>query len=347
MALRDRAEQWIAARLLRAPRALRHWPARRRPVEIDGYRLDPDIQFMCELFEASGRPPTEALPIPEARRQMRALSEIAAGPRVELPRVENHTFDGPAGALRARLYAPRARGELLPALTFYHGGGGVLGDLDTHDDLCRFLASVSGCAVVAIEYRLAPEHPFPAAVDDALAGFRWVVAHAERLGIDPERVAVGGDSMGGSLAAVVSHRARDEGGPRPAYQLLIYPSTNRGGSTRSRKLFAQGFFLTESLLAWFVDHYSGGTDPSHPHISPLLARDFRALPPAFVATVGFDPLRDEGHAYADRLREAGVSVQHHCHTSLVHGYVQMGGAVDAAQRAIADVGAALRRGLLG
>lgn len=344
-ALRDRAEQWIAARLLRAPKVLRHWPSRRRRIEIDGHRLDPDVQFMLELLTLSGRPPTETLPIGAARQQMRALSEIAGGPHIDLPRVEDGVLDGPAGDLAVRIYAPRVGGRPLPALTFFHGGGGVLGDLDTHDALCRILAARGNCVVVAVDYRLAPEHPFPAAVDDALAAFRWVADEGARLGIDPQRIALGGDSMGGSLAAVAAHRARDEGGPRPCFQLLIYPSTDRGGETRSRRLFADGFFLTESLLSWFIEHYAGGADPSHPQISPLRASEFRELPPAFIATAGFDPLRDEGEEYAERLRDARVEVEHQRHGPLVHGYVQMGSAVGAAAAAMDDIAAALERGL--
>jgi acetyl esterase len=344
-ALRDRAEQWIAARLLRAPQVVRHWPARRRPIDLDGCRLDADVQFMLELLAASGRPPTETLPLAEARRQMRALAVIAGGPHIDLPHVEDRNIAGPSGPLAVRLYRPTLHGATAPALTFFHGGGGVIGDLDSHDALCRLLAAWGQCVVVSVDYRLAPEHPFPAAVDDALAAFYWVVEHAEHLRVDPRRVAVGGDSMGGCLAAVVAHAARDGGGPRPCFQLLIYPSTDRAGETRSRLLFANGFFLTESLLAWFVEHYTGGADPADPQISPLRATDFRELAPAFVATAGFDPLRDEGQAYAERLREAGVSSEHHCHTSLVHGYVQMGSAVEAATAAMADIAAALRRGL--
>jgi acetyl esterase len=300
---------------------------------------------MLDLLAASGRPPLETLPVARARQQMQALSEIAGGPHVELPHVEDLEIPGPAGPLSIRVYRPPLPDGLAPALTFYHGGGGVVGDLDSHDALCRLLAARGECVVVSIDYRLGPEHPHPAAVDDALAGFYWVVAHAERLGVDPSRVAVGGDSMGGRLAAVTSQCARDGGGPRPCFQLLIYPSTDHAADTTSRRLFAEGFFLTESLLAWFLEHYARGADPTDPRISPLRASDFRALPPAYVATAGFDPLRDEGRAYALALQDAGVNTQHHCHGSLVHGYVQLGGAVEAATAAMSDVAAALKRGL--
>jgi acetyl esterase len=239
---------------------------------------------------------------------------------------------------RVRIYARTSDTTVTrPGLVYFHGGGGVVGDLDTHDEPCRVLADRSGCVVVSVDYRLGPEEPFPAAVDDALAAFRWVVADAHVLGIDPDRVAVGGDSMGGNLSAVVSQLARDDGGPRPCFQLLVYPATDRTKTTRSGHLFADGFFLTDALTRWFYAHYAGGVDPTDPRISPLLAQDVRDVAPALIVTAGFDPLRDEGEFYARRLREAGVDVRYRCYRALIHGFIQMTGVVPAAAVAMHEI----------
>jgi acetyl esterase len=237
--------------------------------------------------------------------------------------------DGAAGPLRARHYRPaRADGSgPQPLLVFLHGGGFVIGDLDTHDEPCRLLCRHAQVQVLSVDFRLAPEHPFPAAVEDALAAFRWAVEHAEELGADPDRVAVGGDSAGGNLAAVTSQLAAHDGGSVPALQLLIYPATDlTDARTASGRLFADGFFLTENDRQWASRHYFAGrpdTDQADVRASPALAEDLSGLAPAVVVTGGFDPLRDEGEAYAEALRRAGTPVVSYRAPELIHGFVNM------------------------
>jgi acetyl esterase len=231
-------------------------------------------------------------------------------------------------------------------MVFFHGGGWVIGDLDTHDDLCRFLAARAGVRVLSVEYRLAPEHPFPAPVEDAHAAFAWAAANATGLGADPERVAVGGDSAGGNLAAVVSMLARDAGGPSPVLQLLIYPVTDAHARTRSRQLFSEGYLLTRSDMDFFERHYlPRESDRDDPRASVLRAPDLSGLPPAYVVTAGFDPLRDEGEEYALRMRAAGVPVALRRHPGLVHSFANQTAISRTARAATLELAGALRMGL--
>jgi acetyl esterase len=229
-------------------------------------------------------------------------------------------------------------------LVFYHGGGQVIGSLDSHDDLCRKICRDGDLHVLSVDYRLAPEHKAPAGADDAFAAFLWAREHASDLGADPDRVAVGGDSAGGNLTAVVALRARDEGQPLPALQLLIYPVTNYRDETRSQTLFGQGYFLTKHDLHWFREKFLGGAevDASDPRVSPLLADDLSGLPPALLLTGGFDPLRDEGRQYAEALRKAGVPVDHREFGSLVHGFANFFPLGGASTTAVAETISALR-----
>jgi acetyl esterase len=237
-------------------------------------------------------------------------------------------------------------GGEAPLLVFLHGGGWVLGGLDSHDGVCRLLAATAGVAVLSVAYRLAPENPFPAAVDDAFAAFRWAAANAAALGADPARIAIGGDSAGGNLAAAVSILARDAEVAEPAMQLLLYPATDAVGGQRSRELFADGFLLTKADIEVCEGHYlPPGTDRHDPRVSVLRAPDLRRLPPAYIATAGFDPLRDEGEAYALRLREAGVPVILRRQESLIHAFANLTAISPGSAAAMTEAAAALRAGL--
>jgi acetyl esterase len=232
----------------------------------------------------------------------------------------------------------------MPALVFYHGGGWVIGDLDTHDVLCRELSNGAGCAVFAIDYRMGPEHRFPAAVDDSIAAVRHFAQRAGDYAIDAERIAVGGDSAGGNLSAVVALAARDAGGPKLKYQLLIYPATDQRMRHASHAANGSGYLLTHELMNYFRGHYLPDAKQYEDwRASPLLAKDLTGLPPAFVLTAGFDPLVDEGKEYADRLAAAGVEVEYRCYQDMVHGFIIMGGVLDTARAAVADCAARLKR----
>jgi acetyl esterase len=287
----------------------------------------------------------ETLPVPEARESLRAEAALFA-PREPLPmaQVEEVTISGAPGPLRARLYVPPGLPAPSPLLVYFHGGGFVCGDLDTHDPPCRFLARHAGARVLSVDYRRAPEHPFPAPVEDGLAALRFAFDDAERLGADPRAIAVGGDSAGGNLAAVVTRIARDEG-PAPALQLLIYPVTDWSRKTQSYRLFSEGFFLTEAQMDWYRAHYLGGDASAarDPRASPLLADDLSGLAPAHVVVAGFDPLRDEGISYASRLADAGVDVRLHAYWGQVHGFANATAVSRSAAQALREVAQAVRQ----
>jgi acetyl esterase/lipase len=292
-------------------------------LEADGQRVDPRLALILkseERLRTDGEPT-----VAERRAAIARGSRVAAGLlRVPVGGVRDLTVRGGAGVLRARHYAPEA-GQGRPLVLFLHGGGWVTGDLDSHDLPCRLLCKHAGVHVVAVDYRLAPESPFPAAVEDAVAAYAWALDHAEELGADPSRIGVAGDSAGGNLAAVVSQHAADEGLQRPAAQLLIYPGVDASQSRPSKSLFGEGFLLTRAAMDWYVETYAGGTDRHDPRLSPLLAKDLAGLPPTLVETAGLDPLRDEGEAYAAALREAGVPVVLRRARGLVHGFANLGG----------------------
>jgi acetyl esterase len=251
--------------------------------------------------------------------------------------VEDLSAPGPAGDIPLRLYASE-HGGLRPVLVYFHGGGFVFGNLDTHDAVCRALAKESGAVVVSVDYRLSPEHKFPAAVDDSYAATVWIAANAEKLGIDARHIAVGGDSAGGNLATVVAMRCRDAGGPKLAAQVLIYPVTDSSSlETGSHREFGEGYFLTSAGMEWFTSHYLVSDDQkSHPEVSPLLAPNLSGLPPALIITAEFDPLRDEGEAYAKRLQEAGVPVTISRYPGMIHGFVSMRGVLAGGRQAIQE-----------
>ena len=300
-------------------------------------RLHPEARALLEMMDAQGAPPLETQDPVEARSSRFDGMKLLGGQPVELGRVENLSAPGPAGDIPLRLYANDHDG-LRPALIYFHGGGFVFGNLDTHDAVCRALAKESGAVVVAVDYRLAPEHKFPAAVDDSYAATVWIAANAERLGIDAQRITVCGDSAGGNLAIVVAMRCRDAGGPKLAAQVLIYPVTDVSTfDTGSHRELGEGYFLTRAAMEWFTGHYLASADQKrHPEASPLLAPNLSGLPPALVITAEFDPLRDEGEAYAKRLQQAGVPVTVTRYPGMIHGFVSMLGVLSGGRQAIRE-----------
>jgi acetyl esterase len=320
------------------------------PPQIDGQSRASDIHALIRLAAIAGTTSfTNGLGPEEARVANRLGAEATtARPPIPMGRVEAIEIPGQAGTIPARLYVPGRLPAVVPApsLVYFHGGGWVIGDLDTHDGVCRFLAAAAGTTVLSIDYRLAPEHPFPAAVEDSWAAFNWAVANAAELGIDPDRIGVSGDSAGGNLAAVVSLLARAAGGRMPAMQLLFYPVTDFAGEMPSRQLFAEGFLLTKGDMDNFEKHYlPPGSDSSDPRVSILHAPDLTGLPPAYVATAGFDPLRDEGEAYALRMREAGVQVALCRHPGLIHSFANETAVSRTSRGAMLEAAGALRMGL--
>ena len=303
--------------------------------------LDPQVQAFLDQVEAMGMPAFDAVSVEEARASSAGFTGLQGAPEA-VGSVDNLVAPGPNGEIPLRVYTPELDGP-LPILVYFHGGGWVFGDLESHDGVCRALANAANGLVVSVDYRLAPEHKFPAAVEDAYAATQWVAAHAGGLGGDPTRIAVGGDSAGGNLAAVVALMARDRQGPQLAYQLLVYPVTDTACDTVSRQENAEGYLLTLEMMRWFQNQYlRDAGDWQHPYAAPLRARDLQGLPPALVLTAEFDPLCDEGEAYAARLRAAGVPTTLKRYDGMIHGFFSMGAVLDQARVAIDDVAAALR-----
>ena len=303
--------------------------------------LDPVARKLIDAIE-TGWPRVETLTGADARRQVRAFQESWPVDLEPVDRVEDRRIPGPAGDVPVRIYWPDSPGP-LPALVYVHGGGWVICDLDTYEAMCRITANRVGCVIVSVDYRLAPEHPFPAAAEDAYAAARWVAEHATELGADPRRVAIAGDSAGGNLAAVCALMARDRGGPDLVFQLLIYPVTDCSFDTASYRDNAEGYYLEAVTMRWYWRQYLGdGGDGSNPYASPLQAPDLSHLPPALIITAGYDPLRDEGEAYGRRLQEAGVDATVSRYETLFHGFFGFGRLLDAAVPANEEAFAALR-----
>jgi acetyl esterase len=340
LAPRARAEAFVARSLARLPpRALRRMLG--PPVIVDGQELHAEEQLAIKLLELSGTASVETMTVSEARAQVRSDAAAFAGSALEMAQVDEVTV---AGTIPGRLYVPANVETPGPLLLFFHGGGFVVGDLKTHDNSCRFLARQAGVRVLAIDYRLAPEHPFPAAADDAVEAFRWVREHSSELGGDRGRIAVGGDSAGGNLAAVIAQTIRGSVGP--AFQVLFYPWLDLSSKRGSYRLFGENFYLTESQLDWFRAHYlAEDADAFDPRCSPALTSDLAGVAPAYIATAGFDPLRDEGEEYAARLREAGVRVSAHRQAGLIHAFFNTIGFGRAGREAVLEAAGALRVGL--
>jgi acetyl esterase len=344
---RERLE-YGAARLLGAlPPQLQVRLSGKPPVSLDGDTLAPDVQLTLAVLERRALPPLETIPPERLRAERRRLAAVYAGRVADVGAVRDLDIAGETGRLHARHYAPPLAGEPdprhageAPLLVYYHGGGFTFGDVETHDGFCRLLCARAGVHLLAIEYRLAPEHPFPAAVEDARAALRWAIEHAHELGADAARVGVGGDSAGGNLAAVTAQLAAHDGGPAPVLQLLIYPVVDFTRQTgRSRELFGEGFFLTTSEMDWFDGNYLGPTRHAarDPRVSPLLADDLSGLAPAIVVTAAFDPLRDEGEAYAEAMRAAGTPVTLRRFSGFIHAFINLTGVSAPCREAVIEI----------
>ncbi len=317
---------------------------RRRAAPVEGRTLDPQCAALLALAELDPSSEISRFPPAGARARMVAQVAFAEAPAPPGVATEERRVPGPGGDIRVRLYVPPGIARPSPAVLYFHGGGMVVGSIDTHDILCRRLAVSAGVRVVSVDYRLAPEHRFPAPVEDAFAAYRWLASSAAEIGADPARLAVAGDSAGGNLAAVVALRTRGDAAP-PALQLLLYPATELTRSHPSHQTFADGYFLTRRSTTYYVDHYVDEADRRHPDASPFFAPDLRGAASALVYTAGFDPLRDEGRAYADRLKEASVRTRHQELPGLVHGFANMTGLLDAARYAMNEVFADVAREL--
>lgn len=307
--------------------------------------LDPGAQRVLDLMREVGRPPMQSLSPQEARAVFTGSRAVLQPEPAPVAEVEDLSCPGPAGEIRLRHY--RGQGStseaVLPCLLFFHGGGWVVGDLDSHDQLCRSLANHTGASIIAVDYRLAPEHRFPAAVEDAAAALRFVRREAERLRIDPARTAVGGDSAGGNLATVLCLMGQEGEVPAPGFQMLLYPVTDLGANTASYGRFTEGYPLTAATMHWFIGHYLASPEQRQDwRASPLRAPSLSGLPPTFLATVGHDPLADEGIAYAQRLDREGVHVTHLHMANQMHAYLTMGRFIAAAEVTVRQAAAALR-----
>jgi len=309
--------------------------------------LDPDAQRVLDMIKAAGRPAFNTLTPDEARAFFAAGRTIMQPDPPEVAEMRDLEAPGPNGPVKLRLYRAlgSASGTVLPVLIYYHGGGWVLGDLESHDQACRAIANAAGCCVIAVDYRLAPEVKFPGTISDSAAATRWILANASALAIDPARAAVGGDSAGGNIAAVMALMARDGYLPKIAYQLLIYPVTDMGMGHESYQRITEGYPLVASTMKWFIDHYlNGPADVADWRASPLRAAALAGVAPALVVTCAHDPLCDEGVEYARRLDREGVSVTHLHYNDQMHGFLTMGKLIRASQSLIDMLAVGLRRG---
>lgn len=306
--------------------------------------LDSQVKAILDLTASLGLPPITELPPDAARAQ-----SLSRRPKVEpIPvegGVDNRTIPGPGGDLAIRIYRPGGVGP-HPVVVYFHGGGWVIGDLDQNDNMCRHLVNLTGCTFVSVDYRLAPEAKFPGPAEDCFAATEWVVAHATELNVDPSRLVVFGESAGGNLAAAVCLMAKDRGGPGIRYQVLLNPVIDYDFSTPSYEENKEGYLLSRDLMVWFWEHYiESPADGAHPYASPIRHADLTGLPPAQIITAEFDPLRDEGAAYAEALKAAGVAVDYACWPGLTHNFFTMFAAVDQGKVALEDIASKLKAAL--
>lgn len=340
LTLAQRLERMVARQLLDLPSFIGRRLAG-GPIKRDGQQLDAQVQMLLRVSKIRGGSALQIGDVAKQRRQMNIEASYFEPETASLARVENTTVAGGENDVPARIFIPSDLGRPAPAVVFYHGGGFTLGSLDSHDGPCRVLANEAHCIVIAVDYRLAPEHPAPAAVEDAILAFRDVAARSDELGIDPKRIAVAGDSAGGNLAAVVAQQTVSDA-VAPCYQLLFYPKVDEVHDAPSISELAQGFMLEKESIDWYREQYlSGGALPDDPRISPIYGVT-ADLAPAFVVTAGFDPLRDEGEAYAGKLKAAGVPSQARRYPELIHGFINMAGPIRAARRALDEIVAELK-----
>ncbi len=310
--------------------------------------VDDDLQNILEMIKAAARPPYREMPVAEARAGYQVMVNLLDPDKEPIHRTQDRTIPGPAGEIPVRIYWPRetAAGESLGVFLYLHGGGFVIGDLDTHDPLCRRLSNRGDCIVVSVDYRLAPEHAFPASGEDCVAAMQWCAANAIEFGGDNRRLAIGGDSAGGNLSAVCALHARDNGGPELSLQLLIYPGVAPRMDSPSHEAFGEGYLLTRENMDWFMEQYIGNRDLSDdPGFAPLIAGDHSNLPPAEIIVAGYDPLRDEGMAYAEVLGAAGVPVNLVNYEGAVHAFMQFHSTSAACRDAVEHCGKVLKQAL--
>ena len=307
-------------------------------------QLDPQMKAVLDQAAAAGGKPFHQMTPTEARQAIDAMFAAFRGTPVEVAKVEDRKIAGAAGQIPVRIYSPAGAGP-FGALIYFHGGGWVIGNIETHDATCRQLTAGAGCVTISVDYRLAPEHKFPAGPEDCYAATKWAADNARSLNVDPNRLAVGGDSAGGNLAAAIALMARDRGGPELAFQLLIYPATDCADETSSHREFAQvspDYLLSRADMEWFWGYYLSPNDKTNPIACPALAKNFSNLPRAFVITAEVDPLRDEGEAYAEAMRKSGVNVKLKRYNGVCHGFFSMASMIDKGRQAVADASEELR-----
>ena len=339
-------QRLVVRRLLSLPTPMLRLMSGGGVVYQGGRTLDPRLQYLAA--QTRGAPPMTSLSPEEARRANCAAVAVMSGDPEPDVRCEDLGIPGPGGQIPTRLYRPAGQDVQAPLMVFAHMGGGVIGDLETCHAFCSILAKAGRAPVISVDYRLAPEHRFPAGLEDVLAAYRWGRDHAAEFGAPAGQAAIGGDSMGGNFAAIACQELKRAGEPQPALQLLVYPCVDVACESASMTTYADAFPLTRALMDWFMGHYMGpGDSPADPRLSPLRAEDLSGLAPAVVVTAGFDPLLDQGEAYARRLKEAGVPTVYRCYDSLAHGFTAFTGAVPAADVACREVAGLVREGFEG